>query len=79
MGYHVHQMIDLVLEGVKSNFAEMFLHHTVTLLLYGFSYLTNMTDSGSLIMFLHDLADIFTSFSRCIVELRGAPFAYFSF
>ena len=46
----------------------MFLHHSVTIFLYGFSYYGNFTVAGSIIMYLHDLADIFTSGVRTFTE-----------
>ena len=56
----------------------MFLHHIVTLFLYGFSYLTNLTLAGAVIMFLHDWADIFTQFVRCFSETTFLPLALIS-
>jgi TLC domain len=56
---------------------EMFLHHVVTLMLYGFSYLVNMTAAGSVVMYLHDWADIFTSIVRCFTETTLLPFTLF--
>ena len=61
-------MFSHALHPIRNDFIEMMLHHIVTLFLYGFSYLINMTASGSVIMFLHDWADIFTSFVRCFSE-----------
>lgn len=77
MGYHVHQMIYHAFEQKRNDFVEMFLHHVVTLVLYGFSYLTNMTDSGAAIMYLHDWADIFASIIRCFTETTIHPITFF--
>jgi hypothetical protein len=75
MGYHVHQMVQhAFFEEIRGDFVEMFLHHVVTLMLYGFSYLINMTAAGSVVMFLHDWADIFTSIVRCFTETTLLPF-----
>eukprot|EP00347_Sterkiella_histriomuscorum_P004735 403359308 len=68
MGYHVHQLFQHALHPMRNDFVEMFLHHCVTLVLYGGSYMVGMTDAGSVIMFLHDWADVFTSFVRCFTE-----------
>jgi hypothetical protein len=68
MGYHVHQMVQHAMEEVRNDFVEMYLHHIVTLMLYGFSYLTNQTAGGAMIMFLHDWADVFASLVRCFTE-----------
>lgn len=58
---------------MRNDFVEMFLHHVVTLMLYGGSYMINMTDAGSVIMYLHDWADVFTSFVRCFTETTLTP------
>lgn len=77
MGYHVHQLLSHALEDVRNDFVEMFLHHIVTLLLYGFSYLTMMTAGGAMIMYLHDWADIFAGVVRCFTETTILPMTLF--
>lgn len=47
-------------DHVRHDYMEMMLHHIVTMFLYGFSYLVNMTLGGAVVMYLHDIADIFT-------------------
>ena len=64
-------------EEIRGDFVEMFLHHVVTLMLYSLSYLLNMTAAGSVVMFLHDWADIFTSIVRCFTETTLLPFTLF--
>lgn len=61
-------MLHHLISEARNDFVEMFLHHVVTLLLYGFSYLTNMTAAGAVIMYLHDWADIFAALVRCFAE-----------
>lgn len=46
----------------------MMLHHGATILLYGFSYYCNRVESGVIIMYLHDWADIPVALLRCFVE-----------
>jgi len=58
---------------MRNDFVEMMLHHIITLFLYGFSYLANLTDAGAVIMFLHDWADCPTSFVRCFTETTLTP------
>jgi len=48
----------------------MMLHHSVTIALYGLSYLCNLTTIGAVIMFLHDWADIFSAYARAFSETR---------
>jgi len=78
MGYHVHQLFSHALHPIRNDFVEMMLHHIVTLFLYGFSYLINMTAGGLVIMFLHDWADVFTSFVRCFTETTLISFTLIS-
>ena len=64
MGYYLGLLINQVLTKEKtSDFIEMFLHHIVTLYLFGFSYIFNQ-HIGSVICFLHDVSDIFVSWTR---------------
>ena len=70
-GYHIYSMNKLLVTNNKSkraDFMEMFLHHILTLVLYFIGYMTNWTKTGSLIMFLHDWADIPTSLVKCTIE-----------
>ena len=69
MGYHLAQfLITPVMGSKKSDFIEMSLHHLVTLLLYGSSYLLNMQEIGSTIAFIHDIADVPTNVSKMLSE-----------
>ena len=47
---------------------EMFLHHLLTVALYSISYMSNFIKHGSVIMFLHDWADIPTALTKTFVE-----------
>lgn len=68
MGYHLYSLVYHALAKARNDFIEMFLHHSVTIFLYGFSYYGNFTVAGSIIMYLHDIADIFTSGVRAFTE-----------
>jgi hypothetical protein len=61
-------MVYHAFEEVRNDFIEMNLHHCVTIFLYSFSYMTNLTKGGAIIMFLHDWADIPTSAVKCWTE-----------
>lgn len=56
----------------------MMLHHGLTILLYGISYYMNRVESGAIIMFLHDWADIPTSLLQCFVETTYEKITIFS-
>lgn len=60
MGYHLHMLLHHMIDHVRHDYMEMMLHHIATMILYGVSYMINMTLSGAVIMYLHDIADIFT-------------------
>lgn len=68
MGYHVNDIFMHLLHPARNDFVEMFLHHIVTISLYGFSYMTSFIPAGALVMFFHDLSDTFTAMARCFTE-----------
>ncbi|XP_065157354.1 ceramide synthase 6-like [Atheta coriaria] len=55
----------------RSDFWQMFAHHLATIALMSFSWVCNMTRIGSLVIFLHDAADIIleaakmTKYAKC--------------
>ena len=78
MGYHLHMLLHHMMDHVRHDYMEMMLHHLVTLFLYGFSYLTNMTLSGAAVVYLHDIADVFTQYVRCFCETTFETATIFS-
>ena len=72
LGYHIYQLYRvfyLYLKGnIKNDWAEMTLHHLLTICLYVFSYVMGFVKIGSLIMFLHDWVDIWSPFTKIFVE-----------
>ena len=52
----------------KNDFVEMALHHIVAIYLFGGCYLSNVWEIGSVIAFLHDIADITTNIVKCLAE-----------
>ena len=43
----------------RKDFWEMFIHHVTTIALMGFSWTCNLTRVGTLVLVIHDCADIF--------------------
>lgn len=43
----------------RKDFLEMFIHHLTTIFLIIFSYSCNLIRGGSLVLIVHDIADIF--------------------
>ena len=72
LGYHVNQIRMVfwayAVGEAKNDWAEMTLHHFLTIGLYVFSYLLNFIKIGSVIMFLHDWCDIWSPFTKIWVE-----------
>uniref|UniRef100_A0A1I7YLA1 TLC domain-containing protein n=1 Tax=Steinernema glaseri TaxID=37863 RepID=A0A1I7YLA1_9BILA len=48
----------------RHDFIQMMLHHGITILLLGISFSMNMVRVGSLVLFSHDLADIFLDLGK---------------
>ena len=69
--YHLDSFLALLTERPKKDFGEMFLHHLVTVALIFCSYITNFIPVGSLVMFIHDQADVPICFVRCIIDLKN--------
>ena len=69
-GYHILSIYKLFRNKSRPDFMEMLLHHSCTLLLYFGGYTTNWIKFGSLIMFLHDWADVPTTFLKCVCEIE---------
>mmetsp|Transcript_132321 Transcript_132321/g.197153 ORF Transcript_132321/g.197153 Transcript_132321/m.197153 type:complete len:337 (+) Transcript_132321:74-1084(+) len=69
MSYHLQGMLyQIVKSRHRSDFAEMMLHHIVTLFLIMFSYLFNFFRIGTLVFLLHDLGDVFSYFIKSVVD-----------
>ena len=59
LGYHFHSLLYMVFfSPIRNDFIEMLLHHLVTLILIGGSYLANYCAIGALVAFTHDIGDV---------------------
>lgn len=74
MGYHFGDLISHFLHTKRNDFFEMGLHHMVTIYLFGGSYLFNFEKYGAVIAYLHDIADILTSITRCLSNSKDKIF-----
>jgi len=72
LGYHINSTRAIIWSWYnnknRNDWIEMLLHHMLTVALYMFSYMLMLIKIGSLIMFLHDWADIWTPFCKIFVE-----------
>lgn len=57
----------------RSDSLEMLVHHFATIVLVILSYISNFTRVGTIILFLHDTADIFLESAKCFNYTSKAP------
>jgi hypothetical protein len=78
MGFHLFSFVHHAVTKARNDYMEMMLHHAATILLYGLSYYCNRNESGAIVMFLHDWADVPCGFTRCFSEtIYQAPTIFF--
>ena len=53
---------------LQSDFILMLLHHICTISLITFSFLTNYSNVGCVVLFLHDVGDIFVYITRIVIN-----------
>jgi hypothetical protein len=64
----------LFIYELQTDFKMMLLHHICTISLITFSYLTNYSNIGCIILFLHDVGDIFVYLARIIINIEVKSF-----
>ena len=65
-GYYVHCVYaNIVLDVHRSDFWALMLHHVVTLSLISFSYAARYHNVGIIVVFVHDICDIFLEIAKC--------------
>lgn len=68
MGFHMSEVVMLMLEARHPDFWEMLLHHSVSVFLVFFSYFLNYVRIGSVVLLLHGATDIFIYLSKIFVD-----------
>lgn len=53
-------------EVARSDSWQMLIHHIITIALILFSYVTNFTRVGTVIMVIHDIADVFLELAKVL-------------
>ena len=64
LGAYIHQL--LWTEVKRSDALEMIIHHIATISLLVLSYLACFTRIGTVVLFLHDLSDVFLEAAKCL-------------
>ena len=68
LAYFVNDFIFLFIMDRQSDFIKMILHHTCTISLIIFSYITNYSNIGSLVIFCHMESDILLHVTRFLLQ-----------
>ena len=68
MSVHTGGLLVHLYDARRNDFLEMLLHHTVTIYLLGFSYMFNVWETGTVVLFLHDSGEITVSLTRLFTE-----------
>ena len=68
LAYFVNDLIFLFISERQSDFITMFLHHICTISLIIFSFITNYSNIGSLVIFCHMQTDIFLHLTRFLLQ-----------
>lgn len=71
LGCYLHQLHWT--EVSRSDAVEMIVHHLITITLILASFLTNFTRIGTSILLVHDFADVFLEFGKCINYISKSP------
>jgi hypothetical protein len=70
LGYHLLSIITHLVSIPRSDFMEMLLHHTMTIMLAHGSYMGNYQGPTIIILTLHNWSDFFIASSRSFVDLN---------
>lgn len=72
LAFHITDLIWLVaVYELQSDFLMMLLHHICTVSLVTFSYLSNYSNVGCIVLFLHDFTDVFVYITRIFLNTRS--------
>ena len=78
LGYHFSSFLLLFSTNkLRTDFIEMFLHHSITVFLLGLAYLMNYWPISLMILFTHDVSDAFVCFTRVFVDTNYSKIAFF--
>jgi hypothetical protein len=79
LGYHLFSLLAHITGPQRNDFMEMLLHHVITVVLIMTGYLMNFQPMSSLILFVHDICDIFVYICRAFLDTKyiGIGFMFY--
>ncbi|CAG13076.1 unnamed protein product, partial [Tetraodon nigroviridis] len=73
MGFYVSLLLSLSVDVKRKDFKEQVIHHTATLTLLSFSWISNYIRIGTLVMAVHDCSDILLEADPLHLGVPGGP------
>lgn len=71
--YHLFECLSAgIFHRDRKDFSEFLLHHILTIVLVGYSYVTNVIPIGGSVMLIMDASDIFTALFKLTVDVSDA-------
>merc|ERR1711935_931678 len=70
LAFYLSLAMTLLWDNKRKDFTEQIVHHIATLLLLSLSYVCNFTRIGTLVMWAHDISDIFLESAKLCVYAR---------
>eukprot|EP00123_Amoebidium_parasiticum_P021241 comp6394_c0_seq1/m.2194 comp6394_c0_seq1/g.2194 ORF comp6394_c0_seq1/g.2194 comp6394_c0_seq1/m.2194 type:complete len:416 (-) comp6394_c0_seq1:195-1442(-) len=67
LSYYASALITLNIDVKRKDFVEMAVHHWATIALLAFSYMANFVRIGTVVLLVHDFADIALETGKCFV------------
>jgi ceramide synthetase len=76
MGYHSFSLLSHMVATKRNDYMEMLLHHIATIVLLMCGYMMNFCPMSSLIMLIHDIADIWIYLVKSLIDTKHTNFAF---
>lgn len=78
-GFYLHSIYaTLYMDTKRKDFLVMLFHHFLTIILIVVAYGTRYQKVGVMVLFVHDITDIFLEFTKCNVYLRKRNGKFYS-
>ncbi|CAG9330162.1 unnamed protein product [Blepharisma stoltei] len=79
LGYHTQSFIVHILSKPRNDFMEMLLHHSLTICLLTSGYLMNYVVMSHLVLFVHDIPDLFVYLTRIFMDTKHKNITFLSY